>query len=148
MYFFLIAFLVLLLDQVSKLVVPYFISSGHSLTIISKILYLTPIKNKGAAFGIFPGQTSFFIVCALLIIILIIVYYRKIKKLSPLFHLGIAFQLGGAGGNLIDRIRYGYVIDFLDLRVWPVFNFADLSIVTGAGLILYEIFRSLRQSQK
>ena len=134
--------IILILDQLSKFFLSQALFLGQSIPLIKNILHLTLVYNTGAAFGIFKNQGLFFIIISLAIIGFIIFYWRK--NLSGLrqnkcLNLGLVFILAGAVGNLIDRVRFGYVIDFLDFRIWPVFNLADSAITIGAGLVIWQL---------
>lgn len=105
--------------------------------IIKNFFYLTYVRNYGAAFGMLQNKTYFLILSAVLMIALIIVFYHKIPR-NLFIRLSVGLILGGALGNLMDRIRLGYVVDFLDFKIWPfVFNIADSSIVIGTILLCY-----------
>lgn len=129
----------LLLDQLTKYLVVQNFALYQSLPIIEDVFHLTYIQNRGAAFGILQGRLFFFIVVTCLLVAMLIYFYQEL----PLDNLGNQFALGlalaGALGNLIDRIRVGYVIDFLDFRVWPVFNIADSAIVIAVFIFSYWI---------
>jgi signal peptidase II len=138
-----IAALVLLVDQVSKQLIMNALPEGQSWEVVpwlSPVLYLTHVTNSGAAFGLFPKLGGVFIVVATMVVVAIILYYRYLTEGQWLLRLALGLQLGGALGNLIDRLRYGFVVDFLDLNFWPlqnwpVFNFADTAIVSGVALL-------------
>ncbi len=135
---FLIAIFVVILDQITKAIVITCLKYGKSYLIINKIFYLTLVKNTGAAFGTFKNQAAFFILVSIIAIIFIVVFLSK-KKVN--LYLPLALILGGAIGNLIDRLRFGYVVDFLDFKVWPVFNVADSCISIGAFLLFLLIIK-------
>ncbi|MFC1675266.1 signal peptidase II [Candidatus Omnitrophota bacterium] len=124
---------ILLLDQVTKSLALKNLALGKSLPVIKGILHLTLVTNQGAAFGIFKGQSHLFIISALVAAILIISLLKKNK--CRLTGISFSLILAGALGNLIDRIYLGFVVDFIDLRFWPVFNLADSSITIGAVLL-------------
>src|SRR6185503_5924846 len=99
------------------------------------------VENRGAAFGVLQEQTSFFIMVGLVVISVIVSSYRYIPEPSWLLNVCLGLQMGGAIGNLIDRIQVGYVVDFIDLTFWPVFNIADSAICVGvAGLAYTALF--------
>src|SRR5206468_6544533 len=99
----------------------------------------TYVQNRGAAFGLLQDQTVFFVFVGLLVVAVIGASYRYLPRSGFLVHLALGLQLGGAVGNLIDRIRQGYVVDFVDFGYrsnwWPVFNVADSAIVVGVALL-------------
>ena len=131
---FIIASSVILLDQITKLLASRFLPLNTPVALIKNFLNLTLVYNRGAAFGFFQNQLLLFVLVSLFAIGLIL-YNLKNKKNSVILKLSLSLILGGSVGNLIDRLRFGFVIDFLDLRVWPVFNLAD-SVITVAALLL------------
>ena len=135
---FLIAGAVVIIDQVTKAIAVRELASAVSVPAIGKIVSLTLVKNTGAAFGLFKYQTTAFIVISLIAIAVTVFYLAK-KKTS--FYPALALILGGAAGNLIDRLRFGYVVDFIDLHFWPVFNIADSCITIGAISLFVIILR-------
>lgn len=137
-----IALATLILDQAVKYMVIQKMIEGQSIPIIPHIFHLTFVKNVGAAFGILANQILFFVFIGLLAVIAIVFFYSKLKPEHKLLRLALALQLGGALGNLIDRIRLGYVVDLFDFRIWPVFNIADSAIVIGVVLLIWEILRN------
>ncbi|MDI6602408.1 MAG: signal peptidase II, partial [Thermoanaerobacteraceae bacterium] len=109
--------------------------------IIGNLLEFTFVKNKGAAFGILQNQTVFFIIITLMVSVALI--YLLISVPGQFYiKLSLSFIFGGALGNLIDRIRLGYVIDFIHISHWPVFNIADMFIVFGSIILAIFIFIS------
>lgn len=136
---FLLALVVLILDQLSKFYVQEHMEVGMSIPVVQDVFHLTYILNPGAAFGLFEYQTGFFVVIALSMIIAAFYFYPRIPQQYKLLRFGIGLMVGGAIGNLIDRIRTGYVVDFFDFRIWPIFNIADTGIVCGVGCIVFTI---------
>jgi signal peptidase II len=137
--FFGIIALVLLVDQAAKGLVRLFMYQGESITIVPSVLSMTCVFNTGAAFGLFPRQTGFLIAVTVILTAAVLWGYCKLSlKGGPVFY-GVALIVGGALGNLLDRIRYGYVVDFLDFHFWPVFNLADTAIVLGGCLLLRDL---------
>lgn len=134
-----LSFIILIADQSSKFLLNNYLYPGQSLPLIKNIFHLTLVYNTGIAFGLFKQQTALFILLSLTAIALIMINILnegKRNQLDRLYWLGLSLILGGAMGNLVDRLRFGYVIDFLDFRVWPVFNLADSCITIGVILIL------------
>ncbi|HOX54419.1 MAG: signal peptidase II [Candidatus Omnitrophica bacterium] len=137
--------LILIVDQVSKGIIFSNFYLGQSVPVIPNIFHLTLVYNTGIAFGLFKNQTllfsavSFFVIA---LIILSILDQRKRKDVSHLEIFALYLILSGAIGNLVDRFRLGFVVDFLDFRVWPVFNVADSAITIGVILILIRCIRS------
>jgi len=138
MFFGMIA-LVLLLDQASKIAVCSFMYPGESIPFIPPVLYLTCVFNSGAAFGLFADKTNILIIVTIILATGMIIGYRYLPFERGHVRYGAALIIGGALGNLTDRIRLGYVVDFLDIRFWPVFNLADVAIVTGVGLLIWDM---------
>lgn len=126
---------VLAIDQITKIYIIRHLTPETPLPVVEGVFYITYVKNKGSAFGLFPDHTRFFIFMTLLLVLFLIVYLRDLSKESAAVRLGLAAGIGGAMGNFIDRVRLGYVVDFLDFRIWPIFNIADIAIVLGAALI-------------
>lgn len=137
---FIIVLSIVFFDQLFKFLVSRNLSFNQSLPIIKNVFHLTLVHNQGAAFGIFKSQVNLFIlisICAIIVIVLSLKKYRG-KKLN-LYSFSLVLILAGASGNLIDRIAFGYVIDFLDFRIWPVFNIADSAITIGAVLLSWSV---------
>ena len=137
--FFLLIVLILALDQASKFAVYFSMAQGETVPLLPPVLYLTCVYNTGAAFGLFANQTTLLIILTLALTAGLILGYRLLPLERILVRYGAALIIGGALGNLLDRVRLGFVVDFLDLRFWPVFNLADAAIVVGAGLLIGEI---------
>ncbi|MDO8636482.1 MAG: signal peptidase II, partial [Dehalococcoidia bacterium] len=97
----------------------------------------TYVRNTGIAFGI-PANQFFLVFMTSAVVVALLVYLIRYHESQPrLVRIALSSITGGAVGNLIDRIRLGYVVDFVDFQVWPVFNIADSSVVVGVGLLLY-----------
>ena len=103
---------------------------------------LTYVENRGSAFGLFQNQTLFFIVIGVLVIGGILIGQRFIPAHRTTLTICLGMMLGGAAGNLLDRIRFGHVFDFIDLGWWPVFNVADSAIVVGVVILVYHLLTS------
>lgn len=130
--FILIAAIVLVLDQLTKYLAS---SSKINVVLIKNFLSLTYTTNTGAGFGILKGQVFILILFSLIVLGLILYYYKATPtKLIPF----VAMIFGGALGNLIDRIMYGYVVDFISFSFWPAFNVADVGVTIGVlGLVWF-----------
>ncbi|KYH32566.1 lipoprotein signal peptidase [Moorella mulderi DSM 14980] len=137
--FLLLAALVLGIDQLSKYIIRANFQPNESLPVINSVFHLTYVNNPGAAFGLLAYKTPVFVSVTLLVAVIILVAYRFLPPGRILLRLALALMLGGALGNLIDRLRFGYVVDFLDFRIWPVFNLADIAIVSGVILLCWEL---------
>ena len=141
----LIAGVTLVADQLTKSLVAAAFLPGQSLPLVPRALHLTYVQNTGAAFGLFKGQHALFVLLSLAVIAWIIREFLTTRAMPGALVRGYALVLGGAAGNLIDRVRLGYVVDFIDLRVWPVFNIGDSAITIGIALL---IWRSLKRRDK
>ncbi len=104
---------------------------------LDKLLKFTFITNTGAAFGMFPQLGTVFMVIAIFVVIGIIAFYDHLPIGNVWIRISLGVQLGGAMGNLLDRMLRGYVVDFVDIGFWPIFNIADLSIVLGVTILAY-----------
>ena len=137
--FFGLAVLIIIFDQLTKFIIKSRLSFSESIPVIKNIFHLTLIKNFGVGFGLFnaPAARWVLIILTIIIIGIILYYYKKIPE-QYLPVISTSLILGGAVGNLIDRFLLGFVVDFLDFRVWPAFNVADSAITIGViGLIIY-----------
>lgn len=131
---FIIVLATLSLDQLTKFLITKNLFQNQSIPIIKGVFHITLVHNRGAAFGILKNQIPLFIITSLFAIILI--YFNlKENRQSKSYSIVLSLILAGALGNLIDRLFFGYVIDFLDFRIWPVFNVADSAITIGAILL-------------
>lgn len=129
---------ILALDQVTKALIRDWIGPGastHRHDLVGRFLAFHYVENPGAAFGILRGQTGFLILAAAIIVVLLLLTLRDAGRLSPLMYVGVGLLLGGALGNLVDRIRLGYVTDFIAIGIWPKFNVADGAITVGLILM-------------
>ena len=133
--FLLTAALVVTLDQVSKWLITRSLVWGQSVP-EEGIFRFTYVRNTGGAFGLFQNQNAPLIVTAVIGAIALAFLYRYRGSQSWLLRLILGMQLGGAIGNLVDRVRLGYVVDFFDWGFWPVFNVADASITVSIILLI------------
>lgn len=141
--FFIFAILILFVDYFSKRLAIDNMYLGQSIPVINGVFHITLVINSGTAFGLFKNLSLFFTLFSALAAIIVTYIFFSSKSLSKPYRFSLALILAGATGNLIDRIKFGNVIDFLDFRVWPVFNFADTAITIGVGLLAYQlIFRA------
>lgn len=130
----------MLLDQVTKYLVMAHLDLGASVPILGGLLYLTLTRNPGGAFGLFQAWTQLLVIVAIIVVVGMLLLVRRKANMSRILTVSVGLELGGAVGNLIDRIRFHYVVDFIDLRVWPVFNIADIAITIGLFLLAYYVF--------
>lgn len=135
----------LLMDQISKLLVVRLIDINKNIELIKNFFYLTYIRNTGAAFSILTGQRIFLITIAIIILASLFNYLRKNKIYKKLEQLALSLIIGGSFGNLLDRIIRGYVVDFIDIKIFgynfPVFNIADTFIVIGVFFLIITLSR-------
>ena len=132
---------VVALDQLTKAWVVARLAPGESTPLWSPWLYVTHVENTGAAFGLLRSHSALLIVVAVAVLAAACIGRRRLAALPPLTRTAVAFGLGGTAGNLIDRLARGAVVDFIDVRVWPVFNVADTAIVAAAGLLIIATVR-------
>ncbi|MDP2859672.1 MAG: signal peptidase II [Bacillota bacterium] len=140
--FWLVAAVALIADRISKAVVVRLMHPDQSIPVIPGVFHLTFVRNPGAAFGLFANQRLLFLAIAVGVIIAVIYYSRLLEPRQVLLQVALGLQMAGAAGNLVDRATTGLVVDFLDLRIWPVFNVADASIVVGTGLLVLALLRT------
>jgi signal peptidase II len=143
------AAVVLLTDQVSKSLVRDWLEVGQSAAPVSwlaSVFRFTHVTNTGAAFGMLPELANVYVGVAAAVILVIILYYRRIPSGEWLMRLALGLALGGALGNLVDRLTIGHVVDFIDVTIWPlqdfaVFNVADSCITAGCALLVLGMIR-------
>ncbi|MGD0274941.1 MAG: signal peptidase II [Syntrophales bacterium] len=142
--------LILLLDQISKLLVTSRMALHESIAVLPGFLSITYVRNPGAAFGFLADASPFFryiffVAVTVAAIVLILQYVRKTSADEPGLIFSLSLIFGGAVGNLADRVRYGEVVDFLDAYIgshhWPAFNAADSAITIGAVILMMELIR-------
>ena len=132
--------LVFSFDRLSKWWALNRLTEGESVA-LSFFFHLTRVNNTGAAFGFFKDFRIFLIVTSVVCVVVLTLMFWRRRTLHAPIDTASLFIVAGALGNLYDRLRYGYVVDFLDFRVWPVFNLADASITFGVGLVMLQILR-------
>jgi signal peptidase II len=135
-----IGILVLALDQWSKRRVRLTLPEGTSMAPfprLERLFTFTHIHNTGVAFGLFPDRGILFVIVAIAVVIAIVLYYRRLSSSSWVLRVALGLQLGGASGNLVDRIARGYVTDFVNVRFFAIFNVADSALVVGAIMLGY-----------
>ncbi len=149
-----VAALTLAIDQISKYLVSTNLQPGESWNPIVSLknwVSITYVTNTGAAFGLLPEKSLVFVIIAIIVVVAILVYHRHLPQNQWLITISLGLQLGGALGNLVDRLRsvllaegrlierfrYAHVVDFLDFKIWPVFNLADSAIVLGVAILAY-----------
>ncbi|HEV8129550.1 MAG TPA: signal peptidase II [Candidatus Eisenbacteria bacterium] len=146
--FLLCAAAVVALDQVTKLFASAHLMPGESISVLGDFIRLTLVHNTGAAFGLFPGsRVPFIVVSVVAIAVVLYLFFRETYR-SVANRILLGCILGGAIGNLVDRVRLGYVVDFIDVGFgmarWPVFNAADSAVTIGVLLLAWNLARSGR----
>ncbi len=149
----LIIIITIFIDQMCKYASTTYLYNKEPIILIENFFKLNYVKNYGAAWGILKNQRYLLVVITILVVISLAIYIKLNRNLYKLSRISIAFIIGGAIGNLIDRVKMGYVIDFLDINFvkvydFPVFNFADSFIVVGTFLIMYLILTDRFEKQK
>lgn len=136
----LFSFIIVTIDRIIKILIENFLQFEIRNKVINNFFYLTFCKNEGAAFSIFYGKTIFFIVVAAFAVYFLYKSIKNKQKLKKFDIICYSLLFGGIVGNLIDRLLYGYVIDYLDFELFnynfAIFNFADICIVLGALILL------------
>lgn len=156
----LLSLFVVLIDQLSKTIIAQTLYPGESIKVLGDFFRITYVLNPGGAFGTKIGSGTFYTIISILAIFLGIYFFFRTREDETWFKAGWALILGGALGNLIDRFRFGEVLDFLDfdffnvhipyiihLDRWPVFNFADVSVTLAMIIILWQVFLPRRQKE-
>jgi len=141
-------FLIIALDQSTKLIIQQTLPLHQKVEVISGFFNLIHVRNAGGAFGIFGGEKGpvgsvLFVVASLIAVGILVILFLRVKEHEKTLAFSLALLLSGAIGNLIDRVSYGEVVDFLDFHVssyhWPAFNIADSAISIGIGLMALEL---------
>ncbi len=142
MLYYFIAILIITVDQISKWAIVNYMELYESVPIIEGWLHITSCRNKGAAFSILQNQRLFFIILTLIVVTILIYFIYKIYREHKYVAFTLSLILGGAIGNLIDRIRIGEVIDFIDVQIinFAIFNIADSAVVVGTTLLIIYMF--------
>ena len=141
-----VVLLTFLFDQLSKFLILKTLSFGDSVAVLPHLFYLTLVQNTGIAFGMLQGWSHLLLWMntGILFALCLLIALRRFFN-EPLLRIGIGMVTGGGLGNLLDRLRFGYIVDFLDFRVWPVFNLADSAICIGTFLLLIALLRPSRK---
>ena len=141
MWYLVLAAALIVADQAVKSIVQSHLTLLQSVPVIEGVFHLTYIQNTGAAFSILEGQKVLFILLTSLVSLLILGYVIKNRRSGSRWLLIPLTSVAAGGiGNLIDRIRLGYVVDYLDFRIWPIFNIADMAVTVGCGFLIIYFF--------
>lgn len=156
----LLSLFIVIIDQLSKTIIAQTLYPGESIKVLGDFFRITFVLNPGGAFGTKIGSGTFYTLISILAIFLGIYFFFRTRENEVWFKAGWALILGGALGNLIDRFRFGEVLDFLDfdffnmhipsviqLDRWPVFNIADVSVTVAMIIILWQVFLSGKQKE-
>jgi len=136
--YFRLTLILFLIDRLTKELISRTFEYAQSIPVLKDVLHLTYITNTGIAFGMGQGKNIVFIILSLVIIGILVFFFLKTKNMVELASLSLI--LAGALGNMFDRVFYGEVIDFIDLRIWPVFNLADSFVTIGGVVLFYQEF--------
>jgi signal peptidase II len=148
-----VAILVFGLDRITKIAVDSSLAVGASVDVVGQWVRIRHVTNNGAAFGLLPERTTLLSILSVLAVVAIVFYYRRLAADSRLIAVTLGMQLGGAFGNLVDRVGQGYVVDFIDVgvpdgpRFWS-FNVADSSIVVGIIAVTVLLWWQERQQPR
>ncbi|WP_078595492.1 signal peptidase II [Evansella clarkii] len=152
MIFYLIAFIVLVIDQFTKWLVVQNMEIRESIPVIEGFFYLTSHRNAGAAFGILQGQMWLFYIATIIVVGVVVYYIQVYGRQNRLFGISLGLVLGGAIGNFIDRVLFGEVVDFLDVYIfnynYPIFNVADSALVVGVIMLIIHVIKEEKEQGK
>ncbi|OIJ09828.1 signal peptidase II [Anaerobacillus arseniciselenatis] len=152
MKYYILALIILILDQWTKWIVVTQMELRQQIPIIENLLYFTSHRNKGAAFGILQGQMWLFFIVTVIVVVFVVYYMNKHAKESKLLGISLGLVLGGAIGNFIDRLFRGEVVDFIDVYIFTydfaIFNVADMALVIGVGILMVQIFLEERNARE
>lgn len=152
MIYYLLALVVVIIDQLTKWFIVKYMDLRESISIIDGFLSITSHRNRGAAWGILQGQMVFFIIITIIVIVGIIYFLKIYAEKSKIYGWGLGLILGGAIGNFIDRLVRKEVVDFVDTIIFgydfPIFNVADAALCVGVALVIFQIFKEDRDEKK
>jgi signal peptidase II len=138
------ALAILVADQVTKALVVANLALGEKARLLGDLVQVWHAQNRGAAFSLFQGGTLLFLIVSVLSIGMVAYFHRSLRDRSPWLHVVLGIVLGGTLGNFLDRLRQGYVTDWLSVGIgdtrWPTFNVADASVVVGIGILVVYLF--------
>ena len=143
-----ITIVVLLLDQFIKYMINKFMEINTSIKVIPNFFSIFYVRNKGAAFSVLEDSTILIIIISVIFIVILDSYIKKEKNFTPLSVLSLGMIMGGIFGNLMDRVIYHSVIDYLSFGNFPVFNLADIGITVGVGLLIISEILKIRKDKE
>ena len=140
-----VASVVVILDQAAKAaVISRLPAHGWPAEPVLGLLSLVHVRNTGVAFGLLQGNSDILMILALVIVAALALYHHRLEGHYLVIRLAVGLQIGGALGNIIDRIRLGHVTDFIKVGMWPVFNIADSAVFLGVVILAFELWRDER----
>ncbi|MDQ0253798.1 signal peptidase II [Evansella vedderi] len=152
MIYYIIALVIIIIDQWTKWLVVQYMELRESIPIIEGVFHLTSHRNAGAAFGILQGQMWLFFIATVIVIGVVIYYIQTEGKKHRWFGWALGLVLGGAIGNFIDRVLHGEVVDFLDVYIftynYPIFNVADMALVVGVIMLIIHVLKEEKNQRK
>jgi signal peptidase II len=144
--FLMLSAIIVLIDQLLKKLVENKLGIGESIVLLKNVFAITLNHNSGMAFGLFSGQYTFSLWIALIVVGLVVYYYDETE--NNVQRTSLILILGGTIGNFIDRISYGYVIDYVQVSSFPIFNLADAALCIGVALLIIGYWKSEKKMQK
>ncbi|WLD95086.1 signal peptidase II [Alkalihalobacillus sp. AL-G] len=152
MRYYIIALIVVIIDQITKWFIVSKMNITESITVVSDFFYITSHRNRGAAFGILQGQMWLFFIVTIIVLIAVVYYMQTEAKGKPFLSSSLGLILGGAIGNFIDRMLRGEVVDFLNFYFgaynFPIFNIADSALVVGVSMIAIALMMESKESKE
>lgn len=143
-----LSIVIVVIDQVTKMLIKYHMELDQYVTIVGKYIRFHYIMNPGMAFGIQIGEKLFFTIFASIASIVILIFLFRLKEDHFWTRIALASILGGAIGNLIDRIAFGKVLDFVEIGPWPIFNFADVAVTFGMVILILIVFLEKKEKKE
>ncbi|HSV73658.1 MAG TPA: signal peptidase II [Chthonomonadales bacterium] len=134
--FYALALVVIAADAITKAAVSASVPEGASVPVLGSLLSITPTRNTGGAFSLMQGRNDLFIACASVAVVALVYAYHRYQQTLLWPSAALSLALGGAIGNLADRLRFGHVRDYFDVHVWPIFNIADAAITCAVVILL------------
>jgi signal peptidase II len=140
-----VALAVVVVDRVTKLAIQHNLRLGDHVSVVGDLLWFDHSQNTGIAFSLATSHSSIVFVFDMVAILFILYLARRVPPGEPWLRLGLGLVLGGAVGNVVDRVLAGSVTDFIDFRVFPVFNVADSAITVGAILVAWRLYAGSKE---
>ena len=146
MFFYAVSIVIVLADQALKALTHQYMALNQSIPLVDSVIKLTYVRNTGVAFSLFIGFSPYLAVVGAIVVAAVVYFHYQLPAKNKMVQLGLSFILGGSMGNLVDRIMRGYVIDYFDITIWPVFNLADMMINIGVIMLAYKLFEEEEKS--